>query len=213
VRGLLYALARHPARVLDKEALAEAAWGCPYDPRRHDNALKANVLHLRGLLAGSGLKIGCGNPGYCLDAFAPFVFVLPFDLLGGPWQIDHAAARTEPCTVVEHATVIDGVRHEIRIGARRISLRARPASRQLLYAFAAAPSQYLARDTIARVLWGIDYDPLRHESTLKSNIRRLRMLLAGFAELPSETGGYRIVLPDGVEFIPPVTKGQPSPGS
>jgi hypothetical protein len=109
--------------------------------------------------------------------------------------------------------VIDGIRHEIRIGARRIPLRARPVSRQLLYAFAAAPSQYLARNTIALVLWGIDYDPLRHESTLKSNIRRLRMLLAGFAELPSETGGYSIVLPDRVEFIPPVVTGQPRPAT
>jgi hypothetical protein len=109
--------------------------------------------------------------------------------------------------------VIDGTRHEIQIGARRISLRARPVSRQLLYAFAAAPSHYLARNTIAHVLWGIDYDPLRHECTLKSNIRRLRMLLAGFAELLSETGGYRIVLPDGVEFIPPAVTGQPPPGS
>jgi hypothetical protein len=109
--------------------------------------------------------------------------------------------------------VIDGIRHEIRIGARRIALRGRPVSRQLLYAFAAAPSQYLARNAIARVLWGTDYDPLRHECTLKSNIRRLRMLLAGFAELLSETGGYRIVLPDGVEFLPPPVTDQPLPGS
>jgi DNA-binding response OmpR family regulator len=264
VRGLLYALARHPACVLDKAALAEAAWGCPYDPQRHDDALKANMLRLRGLLAGSGLMIGCGNPGYRLDALAPFVFVVPFDLLGGPWHIDRSAAGPDPglgqsqragaypdvlrmlddlhaaamtddlgvirartevptlqkghslqelCTVVERGAIIDGIRHEIRIGARRISLRARLVSRQLLYAFAAAPSQYLSRNAIARVLWGIDYDPLRHECTLKSNIRRLRLLLAGFAELSSEIGGYRIVLPDGVELIAPVITGQLPPGS
>jgi DNA-binding response OmpR family regulator len=86
-------------------------------------------------------------------------------------------------------------------------------SRQLLYAFVAAPSQYLARNAIARILWGIDYDPLRHESTLKSNIRRLRLLLAGFAELSTEPGGYRIVLPDRLAHIPPVVTGQLPPGS
>ena len=82
VRRLLYALARHPARVLEKEALAVAVWGCPYDPLCHDDALKSNVLHLRRLLASSAVTIACGNPGYRLDATDRFVFVAPFDLLG-----------------------------------------------------------------------------------------------------------------------------------
>lgn len=83
VRRLLYALARCPSRVLDKEALAEAIWATPYDPRCHDDALKSNVLHLRRVLAGSGVTIACGNPGYRLEATRRFVFVVPFDLLDG----------------------------------------------------------------------------------------------------------------------------------
>ena len=82
VRRLLYALARHPARVLDKEALVEAVWGRAYDPLRHDDALKSNVHHLRRLLAGSGVAIACGDPGYRLDPVERFLFVAPFDLLG-----------------------------------------------------------------------------------------------------------------------------------
>jgi hypothetical protein len=81
VRRLLYALSRHPARVLDKEVLVEAVWGCSYDPLRHDDALKANVHHLRSLVAGSGVTIVCGNPGYRLDPVERFLFVAPFDLL------------------------------------------------------------------------------------------------------------------------------------
>jgi Transcriptional regulatory protein, C terminal len=84
VRRLLYALARHPSRVLDKEALADAVWNAPYDPRCHDDALKSNVLHLRRLLAESGVTIACGNPGYRLDASTQFLFVVPFDLLDSP---------------------------------------------------------------------------------------------------------------------------------
>jgi DNA-binding response OmpR family regulator len=80
VRRLLYALSRHPARLLDKEVLVEAVWGCSYDPLRHDDALKANVHHLRRLVAGSGVTIACGNPGYRLDPVERFLFVAPFDL-------------------------------------------------------------------------------------------------------------------------------------
>jgi DNA-binding winged helix-turn-helix (wHTH) protein len=84
LRKLLYALARRPGSVLGKDELAEAAWGRPYDPLRHDDALKANVLHLRRLLAASGLVIARGDPGYRLEATLRFVFLAPLDLLGGP---------------------------------------------------------------------------------------------------------------------------------
>jgi DNA-binding SARP family transcriptional activator len=82
LRRLLYALARRPGSVLGKDELAEAVWDGPYDPVRHDDALKSNILHLRRLLAGSGLVIARGDPGYRLDAIGRFVFVAPFDLLG-----------------------------------------------------------------------------------------------------------------------------------
>lgn len=79
-RRLLYTLARHPGSLQGKDALVEAVWGCAYDPLRHDDVLKVNVLHLRRVLAGSGVAIVCGHPGYRLDAAAPFVFVSAFAL-------------------------------------------------------------------------------------------------------------------------------------
>jgi hypothetical protein len=98
---------------------------------------------------------------------------------------------------------IDGIRHELRLGTHRILLGTRPVTRQLLYAFAGAPSNYLTRAAVARSLWRVDYDPIRHDSTMKSNIRRLRTLLAGLAEIRSEAGGYHLLLPSGTTFIPP----------
>jgi len=100
--------------------------------------------------------------------------------------------------------VIDGERHEIRFGTHRLPLTSRSVSRHLLYALAGAPRHHLTRDMIARALWNTDYNPLRHESTLKSNIRRLRSLLAGtHAEVQSDENGYRLLLPRGAVFLPP----------
>jgi DNA-binding response OmpR family regulator len=81
LRRLLYALARRPGSVLGKDELAEAVWDRPYDPVRHDDALKSNILHLRRLLAGTGLVIARGDPGYRLDAVGRFVFIAPFELV------------------------------------------------------------------------------------------------------------------------------------
>jgi hypothetical protein len=79
-RRLLYVLARHPGRVHGTDALVEAVWGCAYDPLRHDDALEVDVLHLRRMLAGSGVAIVCGHPGYRLEAARPFVCVSAFEL-------------------------------------------------------------------------------------------------------------------------------------
>jgi hypothetical protein len=97
-RRLLYALARHPGTVLGKDALVEAGWGCAYDPLRHDDLLKATVLHLRRVLADSGVAIACGHPGYRLDAAAPFLFVSAFDLgrVGPPRVAGPALSSTGP---------------------------------------------------------------------------------------------------------------------
>ncbi|HEX3761203.1 MAG TPA: winged helix-turn-helix domain-containing protein [Kofleriaceae bacterium] len=81
VRRLLYTLARHPGRELGKDALVEAVWGHSYDPLRHDDTLKSNVLRLRRVLADSGIAITCCDPGYRLDVVDPFACVFPFDLL------------------------------------------------------------------------------------------------------------------------------------
>ena len=104
----------------------------------------------------------------------------------------------------DRSLVIDGEHHEIRFGSHRLPLTSRSVSRQLLYAFAAAPRHHLTREMIARALWNTEYDPVRHESTLKSNIRRLRSLLAGTnVEVQNDSKGYRLLLPPGAVFIPP----------
>jgi DNA-binding response OmpR family regulator len=82
-RRLLYALALHPGRVLDKEQLVEAVWGHPYDPLRHDDTIKSNIFYLRRSLVGSGVAIVCGHPGYRLEADARFAFVFALDLISG----------------------------------------------------------------------------------------------------------------------------------
>jgi hypothetical protein len=79
-RRLLYALARQLGSVLGKDELVAAVWGVAYDPLRHDDLIKANVLHLRRVLAGSGVEIACAHPGYRLDVAGPFVFVSAFEL-------------------------------------------------------------------------------------------------------------------------------------
>ncbi|HET9626841.1 MAG TPA: winged helix-turn-helix domain-containing protein [Kofleriaceae bacterium] len=79
-RRLLYALARRPGTLLGKEALVEAVWEQAYDPMRHDDLIKATVLHLRRVLAGTGVAITCGHPGYRLDAAVPLLLLAPFTL-------------------------------------------------------------------------------------------------------------------------------------
>jgi hypothetical protein len=74
--------------------------------------------------------------------------------------------------------------------ARR--LRSRPVLRQLYETFLAAPDRYLTRDAIAQAMWNTTYDPLRHENTLRSSIRRLRSVLRGAAEIRCECDGYRL---------------------
>ena len=110
--------------------------------------------------------------------------------------------------------VIDGVRHEIQVGTHRQSLASRSVLRRLIYAFACATGRHLTRDVIARVLWDTDYDPVRHESSLRSSIRRLRSVLADSgAVVQSEQSGYRLVLPGSAVVIPPLDDGDlGSPG-
>ena len=100
--------------------------------------------------------------------------------------------------------VIDGTRHELREGVHRVPLSSRFVLRRLLYAFASKAGHRLTREAIARALWSTDYDPRRHESSLKSNIRRLRQLLAGTnAAIETSEDGYRLFLPAGALFVPP----------
>jgi hypothetical protein len=109
--------------------------------------------------------------------------------------------------------VIDSRRHEVRGAGYRTSLAQARTLRDLLYAFAAAPDHHLTRDLIARALWNTDYAPLRHESSLKSSIRRLRALLAGTElEVKADRAGYRLLLPShAVLVVEPLTPGRDGP--
>ena len=81
-----------------------------------------------------------------------------------------------------------------RVGKRRIAFAAPPAARELLYAFATAPSHHLTRAMIARALWGVEYDPLRHDSTIKSSAGCARCSPASPRSCPATTAfssGYR----------------------
>jgi DNA-binding response OmpR family regulator len=100
--------------------------------------------------------------------------------------------------------VINTELHEVRDGSRSICLAYRLVLRRLLYAFALAPGRYLNRDEIALTLWGSNYDPLRHASSVKSNIRRLRELLDGTrAVLQTDIDGYSLALPANAVVITP----------
>jgi hypothetical protein len=92
--------------------------------------------------------------------------------------------------------VIDGVHHEVRDGELRVVMASRTVLRRLLYAFIRAADHYLDHDAITRALWSCDYDPLRHGSSVHSNIRRLRGLFAGTRlAIQTDGSGYRLSLP------------------
>lgn len=100
--------------------------------------------------------------------------------------------------------VLDGMRHEVREGDVCVNLSSRLTLRRLLEALLLAPGYHLDKNAIARALWGCEYDPLRHESSLKSNIRRLRELLeATSLSVVSADEGYRLSLPPGCVVVAP----------
>lgn len=97
--------------------------------------------------------------------------------------------------------VIDLEHHEVASAGRRLSLASRPVLRALLYAFAERPAHQLSHDEIAHVLWRGSYDPDRHASTLKSNVRRLRAVMRPLGvEILHEADGYRLAPPGGVRL-------------
>jgi hypothetical protein len=125
-------------------------------------------------------------------------------------QLRSESAREPPGTTAaasDPAVVIDGVRHEIADRHVRVSLASRVVLRQLVYAFAAADGYFLDRNAITRALWSCDYAPLRHESSVKSNIQRLRTLLDETRlTIHTERDGYRLSVPPGSVIVPPCAR-------
>ncbi|HEY0483382.1 MAG TPA: hypothetical protein VGD37_37935 [Kofleriaceae bacterium] len=115
-----------------------------------------------------------------------------------------AAAGRDDAAAPQPALVIDGTRHEILDGSVRVALTSRIVLRRLLYAFVTAEANYLDRAGIARALWAGDYVPLRHNSSIKSNVKRLRDLLQGTrVVIQTDQDGYRLVVPPGSVLVPP----------
>jgi DNA-binding response OmpR family regulator len=75
LRQLLYALAGRPGRVVSKDELARALWARDYDPLVHENALKANISHLRKLLTHTLLAIDFEGLGYRLTVPDRFLYI------------------------------------------------------------------------------------------------------------------------------------------
>ena len=128
--------------------------------------------------------------------------VAALDVLIGTGEVPRAirdrakAARACVATAETCDLIIDRRRHTVQIGDQRVCLGARWTLRSLFYAFVDHRDHHLTRDEIAERLWAVTYHPLRHDSSIKSNIRRLRMLLVETgAEIECAPEGYKLVLP------------------
>jgi hypothetical protein len=119
-------------------------------------------------------------------------------------QLRSQAARDGQASTPLPSLVIDGARHEVIDGAVRVNLASRMVLRRLLYAFASADGNHLDHAAICRALWQCDYAPMRHGSSIKSSVRRLRDLLEGTrAVIQTDQHGYRLSVPPGSVLVPP----------
>jgi AAA domain len=111
-------------------------------------------------------------------------------------------ARRESGAPLKADLVLDATRHELRHGPTRSSLKSRPVLRRLLYALAAKPGVVLSKDELTQSMWGLAYDPLRHDTPLWQNIRRLRKFVtpAGLGVEVDEEG-YRLIAPPDFRFV------------
>jgi len=93
--------------------------------------------------------------------------------------------------------VLDSERHELRTDAGATSLKSRPVLRKLLYCLASRANSVVSKDDLVFAMWATEYDPLRHDTPLWQNVRRLRQLLApvGLGVEVDELG-YRLVVPE-----------------
>lgn len=104
-----------------------------------------------------------------------------------------ASPADEEASPADAELIIDRIHHEIASAGRTRSLAARPVLRALLYAFADHPRHQLSNDELADVLWQTAYDPERHASTLKSNLRRLRDVVRELGiDIVREDSAYRL---------------------
>lgn len=98
--------------------------------------------------------------------------------------------------------VVDAARQEVRGEGVTVSLAHRPLLARLLYTMAAEPGRVFDKNALALALWGIEYNPLMHDNTLKANVHRLNRLLAKMGVTVSfHDVGYRLSVPGRFQFI------------
>ena len=104
--------------------------------------------------------------------------------------------------LTDYAVVLDGCAAELRYGNQVLPLHRRTVARELLYALAAAGGRAVSKEELVRAGWQVEYDPLRHDNTLRVSVRRLRTLLEG-TELEILTDGpdYRLQVPAGFAYL------------
>lgn len=162
-------------------------------------------------LAGAVLARALGDPGGSRQRLAtatatasdagadpdlvPAVFAMVHRV-----RIDGAAtsavAASRPAAAADPVDlIVDTSEHALHAGRRTVSLEKHPRLRAALYAFAAAPAYTLAKDALVRAIWGVAYDPLAHDRSLKANMHRLRRLLESTGiRLVHDGGAYRLDL-------------------
>ncbi len=101
--------------------------------------------------------------------------------------------------------LLDGRRHELRVGEHIDPLRRQPVLRKILYALAARPGQVVPKQEVAGHLWTGRYDPAVHDNRLWANIRRLRLFLARSGlNVEFVDDGYRLTAAQGFVFVEPL---------
>jgi hypothetical protein len=98
--------------------------------------------------------------------------------------------------------VLDCRAHELRLSDRSISLKGRPTLCRILYAMARAPNETHSKESLAHLLWGDRYHPLRHDNAFWVNVRRLRKVLENTGlSVEHVEDGYRLMVPQGFVLL------------
>jgi transposase/tetratricopeptide (TPR) repeat protein len=102
-----------------------------------------------------------------------------------------------------YGIVLDGRSQELRAGQQTISVKRRPVLRRLLFALAGCPGKTLTKEVLVPLVWDGEYNPLRHDGPIKSNVNELRRLIMPFRLTIEFDRGYRLDPGDSFLFIEP----------
>jgi transposase len=103
----------------------------------------------------------------------------------------------------QYGIVIDGRTQELRAGTQTVSVKRRPVLRRLLFALAGCPGKTLPKEVLVPLVWDAEYNPLRHDGPIKSNVNELRRLIMPLRLAIEFDRGYRLDPLDSFLFIEP----------